>query len=119
MIVPGVQERLPPALGDGVMVNCRGAEQLASSLVIVTTEPLQVQLKLLAAAVTALAVPLAQRLAVGAFTVATPLALPQEPTVVGAKVAVTVHEAVATPVVKLFTPTPVAVPLQPLMLCVV
>lgn len=91
--------KLPPAPGDAVMVNCRGAEQLASSVVIAATEPLHVQLKLLAVVDTPLAVPVLQRLVVGANKLATPLALPHAPTVVGANVAVTVQFAVTVPVV--------------------
>ena len=82
-----------------MIVNCCGAAQLASSVVIAATEPLHVQLKLPAAVVTVLAVPVLQRFAVGATSAPTPFALPQAPTVVGANVAVTVQFAVTAPVV--------------------
>jgi hypothetical protein len=67
--------------------------------VIAATEPEHVQLNAPEAAVTALAEPVAHKFAVGATVLATPLALPHVPTVVGAKVAVTVQLAATVPVV--------------------
>ena len=62
--------------------------------------PTQLQPKLLATGVTAPAVPLAHRLALGAAIDATVLAVPQTPlTAAAAKVAVTVQFAEIAPVV--------------------
>ena len=90
----------PPVLAIPVTTYVRGTAQAAADVLVPPLLPLQPQVKLFALAATSVAVPVAQRFALGATaTPVVPLALPHTPLMLARKVAATVHGPVIGPVV--------------------